>query len=157
MPATPEPRDSLIGVGETAPDFTLTDQDRNAWTLSEHLAKGDVVLCFFPFAFTGVCEMEMRCITDALGRWQDKGATVVGISCDSVAVHKAWAEQLGLKQTLLSDLHRTACKAYGLYWADMNVAQRGTVVVGRDGKVKWTQAREPKDAMDFGQVLSGVG
>jgi peroxiredoxin len=156
MPETPQPRETLIAIGDTAPDFTINDQDRNAWSLSEHLAQGDVVLCFFPFAFTGVCEIEMRCITDEMNRWQAKGARVVGISCDSFAVHKAWAEQLGLKHTLLSDLHRTVCKAFGLFWADMNVSQRGTVVIGRDGKVTWVQARAPTDAMDFGQVLSGV-
>ncbi|GJM19515.1 MAG: peroxiredoxin [Phycisphaeraceae bacterium] len=149
-----------IATGTTAPDFTLPDQNRDEWTLSEHVKKGDVVLCFFPFAFTGVCGTEMACITKDMGDWTAKGATVVGISCDSFAALKAWADAEGIKSTLLADLHRTVCKDYGLYWADMNVANRGTVVIGQsdDGKgtVTFSEAREPGDAMDWDAVLARV-
>lgn len=149
-------RDSVIGVGETAPDFTLMDQDKNEWTLSEALKKGDVVLCFYPLDFSPVCSTEMKCVTDEMGRFSDKGAQVVGISCDSFFAHKAWKEQLGLSQTLLADMHRKVCRAYGLYFEPLNVAARGTVVVGKDGKVKWVQARELKNAMSLDEVLAGV-
>lgn len=153
-----EPRDRLIQPGDHAPDFTLPDQDRNDWKLSEALKKGDVVLCFFPLAFTGVCAAEMKCITDEMSKWKDKGAQVVGVSCDSFATLKAWGDQMDLGQTLLADMHRQVCKAYGLYWADLNVATRGTVVVSKDegGKatVTWSQAREPSNAMDFDEVLA---
>ncbi len=151
-------RESVIPPGETAPDFTLQTQDREDWSLAEHVRKGDVVLCFFPFAFTGVCGTEMECLSKEMQRWSDTGAAVVGVSCDSFAALKAWAEKEGFRHTMLSDLHRTVCKAYGLYWADMNVAQRGTVVIGQSddgaGKVKWSQARAPSDAMDFDEVLT---
>ena len=147
-----------IAPGQPAPDFTLPDQDRRDWSLSEHVKKGDVVLCFFPFAFTGVCSAEMACITKDMDAWRKKGATVVGISCDSFAALKAWADQGHLRHTLLSDLHRTVCKDYGLYWPDMNVANRGTVVIAKSadgkGKVKHADAREPGNAMDFDKVLA---
>lgn len=150
-------RDSVITAGETAPGFTLPTSNREDWTLADHVKKGDVVLCFFPFAFTGVCGTEMECLTKEMDRWSKSGATCVGISCDSFAALKAWAEQNGFKNTLLSDLHRAAVKAYGLYWADMNVATRGTVVIGQSddgvGTVKWSQAREPGQAMDFDEVM----
>lgn len=147
-------RSSVIAQGESAPDFTLPDQNRKEWKLSDALAKGDVVLSFFPFAFTGVCSTEMKCITAEMQKWEEKGATVVGISCDSFAALKAWADQLGIKHTLLSDLHRDVCKAFGLYWAEMNVAGRGTVVIGKSGKVKWSDARQPGNAVDFDAVLA---
>ena len=151
-------RESVISPGEVAPDFTLQTQDREDWSLAEHVRKGDVVLCFFPFAFTGVCGTEMECLSKEMQRWSDTGATVVGVSCDSFAALKAWAEKEGFRHTMLSDLHRTVCKAYGLYWAEMNVAQRGTVVIGQSddgaGKVKWSQARAPGDAMNFDEVLT---
>ncbi len=154
------PRTSPPTVGDAAPDFELPDQNRQSWTLSEALKKGDVALCFFPFAFTSVCATEMKCVDAEMAQWQGKGATVVGVSCDSPAALKAWADQLGLKQTLLSDLHRAVCKAYGLYWADLNVAQRGTVVVrrGADGRpiVRWVQSRPPGQAMDWSQVLAAL-
>ncbi len=149
-------RDSVIAPGEKAPDFTLMDQDKNEWTLSEALKKGEVVLCFYPLDFSPVCSTEMKCVTDEMSRFADKGAQVVGISCDSFFTHKAWAEQMGLQQTLLADMHRQVCKAYGLYFPDLNVAARGTVVVGQDGTVKWSQGREIKNAMRVDDVLAAM-
>lgn len=153
-------RDGAIGVGEVAPEFTLMDQNRQPWVLAEAVKKGDVVLCFFPLAFTGVCGAEMKCVSAEMEQWARKGAQVVGVSCDSFAVQNAWSDAEGLKQTLLADMHRQVCRAYGFYWPELNVASRGTVVIGKDaggnGKVKWVQAREPKDAMRFEQVMAQV-
>ena len=153
------PRDSIIPAGEQAPDFTLLDQDRGEFKLSEAVASGDVVLCFYPMSFTGVCGTEMECVDKETARWQKDGAKVVGVSCDSFAVQKAWTEQAGYSHTLLADMHREVCKAYGLYWADLNVASRGTVIVtkGEAGPtVKWSQAREVGNAMDFEEVLAAM-
>lgn len=155
------PRTSLIEIGHPAPDFTLVDQDRHEWTLSEAVKKGPVVLGFFPFAFTDVCSTEMQYISDDMEAIKAKGASVVGVSCDSYAALKAWARQMKFNQTLLSDLHRSVCKGYGLYWPQMNVAGRGTVIIGQadDGKgvVKWSQARPPSQPMNFGDVMARVG
>lgn len=151
-----KPRDSFVKPGDTAPDFALKDQNKAEWRLSEALKSGDVVLCFYPLDFSPVCSTEMKCANDELTRWSAKGVQVVGISCDSFFTHEAWAKSLGLKQTLLADMFRDVCKAYGIYWPDLNVAGRGTVLVGRDGKVKWSQRREIKDAMkvdDLAAVL----
>lgn len=154
-------RENILQEGERAPNFTLQNQDREGWTLSEAVKKGEVVLCFFPFAFTGVCATEMNCVSDEIESWRAKGAEVVGISCDSFAALKAWSKQLGLGQTLLSDIHRDVCKKYGLYWPDLNVSKRGTVVIHQNdsGKatVKWSQAREPGTAMEWDEVLGQVG
>ena len=155
-----QPRTSTIAVGDAAPDFTLKDQYRNDWRLADAVKKGDVVLCFYPLSFTGVCGTEMKCVNEEMASWQGKGATVVGISCDSFAVQRAWADKEGHKQPLLADMHRQVCRAYGLYWADLNVSSRGTVVIGKDpsgqGRVKWVQAREPGKAMDFEEVMATV-
>ena len=152
------PRSLPITVGEVAPDFVLKDQNRAEWSLAEAVKKGDVVLCFYPRSFTGVCSTEMKCVDAEMATWQQKGAQVVGISCDSFAVQKAFADSMGLKQPLLADMHRSVCRAYGLYWADLNVSSRGTVVIGRSadgkGKVKWVQARQPGDAMKWDDVLA---
>lgn len=150
-----------VAAGESAPDFTLQNQDRQDWKLADALKKGDVVLCFFPFAYTGVCGTEMKCISREMAEWQKKGAQVVGISCDSPFVLKAWAAAEGFAHTLLSDLHRNVCKAYGIYWADMNTTQRATVIIGRSadghGTVKWVQTRQPGNAMNWDEVLAKVG
>lgn len=154
------PRETPIRVGDTAPDFTLTDQNRADWRLSEAVKTSDVVLCFYPMDFSPVCSVEMKCVTDEMERFAQRGAKVVGISCDSFFVHKAWADSLGLKQTLLADMHRAVCRAYGIYFPPLNVSGRGTVVIGRDptgaGRVKWVQTRELKDAMKNDDVLTAI-
>lgn len=150
------PRPNPISVGETAPVFTLLDQTKSEWRLSEALKKGDVVLCFYPLDFSPVCSTEMKCVTDEMDRFASGGAQVVGISCDSFFVHEAWAKSLGLKQPLLADMHRSVCKAYGFFFPDLNVSSRGTVVIGKDGKVKWVQARELKDAFKLEDLIGGI-
>lgn len=155
------PRETPLAIGDLAPDFVLRDQNKADWRLADAVKEGDVVLCFFPLAFTGVCGTEMRCVNAELAQWRGKGARVVGISCDSWAALKVWAEKEGLGQTLLADMHRRVCRAYGLYWADLNVSSRGTVVIGQNatgkGRVKWVQAREPGKAMDWDEVVAQIG
>lgn len=154
------PRTTPISIGDAAPDFTLTDQDRKEWKLSDALKKGDVVLCFYPMDFSPVCSTEMKCVTEEMDRFATKGAQVVGVSCDSFFVHKAWADSLGLKQTLLADMHRAVCKAYGMYFPDLNVASRGTVVIDGGpkgtGKVSWVQARPIREKMQNDEVLAAI-
>ena len=153
-------RDKPIGVGDSVPDFAIKDQDKNDWRLADALKQSDVVLCLFPFAFTGVCGQEMQCVTREMEGWKAKGAQVVGISCDSMFVLKAWAEKEGFKHTMLSDQHRAVTKSLGLYWADMNTTNRATIVVGKtpDGRatVKWMQARQPGSAMKWEDVMAVI-
>lgn len=151
---------TTLSPGSIAPDFTLKDQHGKEWTLAEAVRKGDVVLSFVPFAFTSVCSTEMGCISKDISVWSKKGATVVGIDCDSPYANKAWSERDGYTHTILSDLKRDVVKAYGLYWSDLNVAQRGTVVIGQShdgkGKVKHIDARPPGQAMKWDDVLGMV-
>jgi peroxiredoxin len=161
MSTTLPERDAPIQPGDTAPDFTLKAQDKEDWTLSEALKKGDVALCFYPMDFSPVCSTEMKCITDDFEKFEQAGAQVVGVSCDSFFVHEAWAKQLGLKQTLLADMHRQVCKAYGFYWPDLNIAKRGTVVIGQSadgvGTVKAVQTRDIPQALTSDELLEALG
>lgn len=154
--STLTPRSSVIAAGEAAPDFSLETTARDKWTLSAALKKGDVVLSFFPFAFTGVCGTENQCLSKEVEQFAGKHATAVGVSCDSPFALKAWAEQMGFKHTLLSDQHREVAKAYGLYWPEMNTAARGTVIIGQNGKVKWSQKREIPKAFNMDEILAKI-
>lgn len=153
-------RDRPVEVGDVVADFTLKTQDRTDWTLSDAVKKGDVVLCLFPFAFTGVCGTEMGCVSKDMSTWRGKGAEVVGLSCDSPFTLKAWAAAEGYTHTMLSDQHRAVTKALGLYWADMNTTGRGTVVFAKNpegvAKVKFVEARQPGSAMDWSGVLRQI-
>ena len=153
------PRDTIFQPGDPAPDFTLLDQHRNEWKLSEAVQKSDVVLSFFPMAFTEVCGAEMECVNTELDRWTANGAQVCGISCDSFATLKAWSDATGYKQPMLADMHRQVCKAYGLYWDDLNVSGRGTVIIikgDRGPTVKWAQKREIMNAFNLDEVVAAM-
>jgi len=152
------PRDTPIAAGETAPDFTLMNQDREEVNLKKDLLSkgGPVVLSFYPMDFSSVCSNEMGCFTRDIARFNEKNTTVVGISCDSFYAHKAWADHLKLSIPLLADMHRQVCKAYGFYFAPLNVASRGTVIVGPDQKVQWVSARDLKDAIDNDVLLQAI-
>ncbi len=150
------PRSDPFKVGDRAPDFKLLDQHRQEVSLSGLLKEGPVVLSFFPMAFTSTCTTEMECFNADKEKFLHKNARIVGISCDSFAVQKAFAEAHKLDFPLLADMHREVSRGYGLYWADLNISSRGTVVVGKDGKVKWVQAREPKVEVKNSVVLKAV-
>lgn len=151
------PRESPLAVGDTAPDFTLPDQDKNDVTLSELLKGGrDVVVSFYPMAFTSVCGSEMACYSHDAHEFADRNATVVGVSCDSFAANKAWHDQEKFRIPLLADMHRAVCRAYGAYFPPLNVAGRATFVIGPDMKVKWASTRELGEAIDNKALLGAL-
>lgn len=160
MPNVIPTRNAPLAIGDTAPDFTLMDQHRKEWRLSDHVKQGDVVLAVVPFAFTGTCSVEMGCVTRDIAAWTAKGATVVGLDCDSTFANKAWADKEGYTHTILSDQHREVTRGFGLYWPEMNVANRATVIIGKSadgkGRIKFIQTRVPAQAMDWEKVLEMV-
>ena len=141
-----------IAVGAAAPDFELKDQDGKAFHLADHLGKKTVILFFYPLDWSPTCSKENACFTSSLTRFQKYGE-VAAISVDSVYCHRAWADARGLKHRLLSDMQRSAIKAYGLYFAAANISQRATVVIGNDGKVAWVKVEaDITKERDFNEV-----
>ncbi len=143
-----------IKAGDTAPDFTLKDQDQKDVKLSDYRGKKHVVLAFYPLDWSPVCTGENKCLTDDLPGFQSSNAEIFGISTDSFFSHKAWADSLGLKHRLLADMHRTVCKSYGLYFDALNCSKRATVVVDKAGKVAYVKVQEIKTARDDKEILS---
>jgi peroxiredoxin (alkyl hydroperoxide reductase subunit C) len=132
---------SPIRVGEVAPDFTLKDQSGNAVTLSSFRGKRNVVLVFYPASFTRVCNVQMPGYDQDKERWEEQEALVLGISVDSVPVHKAFAEYVGgVDFPLLADFypHGEVARAYGLLRPE-GTAQRATVVVDKQGIVRFVE------------------
>src|SRR4030095_5237555 len=101
-------------VGSKAPDFTLFNQNRERVTLSEQLGSGNVVLAFFPGAFSGTCTKEMCNIRDSMTNFRNVQAQVLGISTDTFFTLKAWDDQLRLGFPLLSDYNKDVIRAYGV-------------------------------------------
>ncbi len=140
-----------------APDFTLPDQDQNPVTMSSFRGEKNVMLAFYPLDWSPVCTNENVCFTQDLSRFETVGAKVLAISVDSTYSHKAWAEKLGLKHTLLSDMKREVCKKYGLYLEEENIAKRATVIVDKQGLVRYVKVQEittPRDDREILEVLT---
>ena len=149
----------MLAVGDTAPDFTLTAHDKSLATLRE--MRGDrVVLAFFPAAFTGVCTKEMCTLSEGMSVLESDGASVLGISVDSLFSNSAFAEANDISFPLLSDVHRETVNAYGVALADFviqgyTVAQRSVFVVEADGSIGYAWvADNPGQEPDYEAVLA---
>jgi peroxiredoxin len=130
----------MIAAGETAPDFTLKDQDGEQVSLADYRGK-KVLIVFFPFAFSGVCTDQLsRYETDLKPQLAEKGIEMVAISVDQHNAQKAFRESLGIETTLLADFEPKGevAKAYGSWFEPAGMANRTLVLVDEDGKVEWT-------------------
>ena len=130
-----------LPAGETAPDFTLYDDERHRWTLSEHRGH-PVVLLFFPGAFTSVCTTELNTVNNDLSRYTGGGARVVGLSTDSPDVLAEFKRVNDLRFPLLSDHDAEVAEAYGVRTTReehrlgfSRVAKRAAFVVDPEGRI----------------------
>jgi peroxiredoxin len=134
-----------VAVGSKAPDFTLTNQDREAVTLSKLQGK-PVVLAFFPAAFSGVCTKELCTFRDSMAQLGKADAQVFGISVDTFFALKVFQDQQKLTFPLLSDFNKTAMRDYGAFNEDMigmhGIAKRATFVIDKDGVVRHAEVLE---------------
>ena len=143
-----------IAVGTKAPDFTLQDQDQNDVTLSSYQGKKNVVLAFYPLDFSPVCSKEHACFRDDLKGFEGLNAQVLGVSVDSAWAHKAFARHLEVSYPLLADFHprgQVAAK-FGLYLDDKGITQRATVVIDKQGVVRYVHVNEILEQRDNKQI-----
>jgi len=145
-----------IKVGATAPDFTLKDQDQKEVKLSDYKGKKNVVLAFYPLDWSPVCTTENKCLNDDFPKFQSASTEVLGISRDSVYSHKAWQEALGLKHRLLSDMSGDVAKKYGMWLDDKFITKRATVIVDKQGTVKYVKVQEILTARDDNEILGAL-
>jgi peroxiredoxin len=129
---------SLPAVGSIAPDFTLPSTSGEAVTLSSFRGWKNVVLAFFPLAFTGTCTREMIDFSDDHTAFDDLDAVVLAISVDSVPTLKEFQGKTGMRVEFLSDFRRDASRAYGTLLQDQFFSRRAYVLVDESGVVRWT-------------------
>src|SRR5262249_6484234 len=101
-----------IEIGQAAPDFTLYDSEKKQVSLSE-LKGQNVLLLFFPLAFTSTCTKELCSVRDSIGWYHDVQARVLGISVDALHTLARYKEEQHLNFTLLSDFNKDVSRAYG--------------------------------------------
>ena len=145
-------------AGDPAADFELPDQHGRRLRLSSFRGAKDVVVLFFPFAFTGVCTGELRALQAELPHFQNDGVQLLAISCDSMHALRAFSDAEGLDFPLLSDFwpHGTAARSYGVFAEDKGCAVRGTFVVDRGGVIRWTVVNALPEARDLGEYVRAL-
>ncbi len=125
----------MLSTGDTAPDFTLKDQSGADVRLSDLLAKGPVVLFFYPKAMTTGCTKESCHFRDLAGEFADVGAQRVGISADQVEKQAAFDAKHDLGYPLLSDPDRAVAAQFGVKRMGPLMNKRATFVIGTDRKL----------------------
>jgi glutaredoxin-dependent peroxiredoxin len=151
-----------LSVGTGAPLFTLkqkTEKGLQDISLADTLGKKNILLLFFPFAFTGVCTEELCSVTQGLDGYESLDATVYAISVDSPFAQEAWAKQNNIKVPLLSDFNKKVCSAYYAMYEDFlgfqGVAKRAAFVINKEGNISYAWAAEdPKQVPDFQAIQS---
>jgi len=144
-----------VKVGDTAPDFTLKNQDDKEVTLSSLRGK-PVALVFYPLDFSGLCTTELCAIRDDYGAFEQVGATVLGISRDSRFTHKAYKEANGIKHDLLADMKGDVAKQYGSWNDDLAFSERLTVVIDPDGKIVYVVHNTAGNARDHHEAVNAL-
>ena len=128
---------ALPEIGERAPDFTLPSTAGGEVTLSSFVGKSNVLLAFFPLAFTGVCTAELCNFTKDYSGFTSLNAEVLGISVDSVPTLREFRAKHDIGIDLLSDFKRDVCRQYGTLLEDEFLSSRAYVIIDRAGIVRW--------------------
>ncbi len=135
-----------LAIGDAVPDFTLVNQHGEKVTLSSFKGKKNVVVVFYPFAFSGTCTGELCALRDNLSSFQNENAELLAVSCDPMHAQRVFADQEGYKFPVLSDFwpHGATAKAYGVFNEDRGCAIRGTFIIDKEGILRW-------------QIVNGMG
>jgi peroxiredoxin len=146
-----------IQVGDTAPDFTLYDSAKNQVTLSD-LKGENVLLLFFPLAFTSTCTAELCSVRDNIGFYNNTKATVLGISVDSLHTLAKFKAEQNLNFKLLSDFNKDVSETYGSLYEKFGynmkgVSKRSAFVIDKEGIVQYAEVLEnASEQPDFKKI-----
>jgi len=140
----------MLTVGTAAPDFTLRDQNQQPVTLRDYRGVKNVLLVFFPLAFTGICQGELDQVRDHLPDYENDRSAVLAISVGPPPTHKVWAAESGFLFPVLSDFwpHGAVSQAYGVFNDEAGFSNRGTFVIDRSGVIRFAEMKQPGEARD---------
>ena len=147
-----------ISVGESAPDFTLTNQHGEEVTLSNYRGKSPVALVFYPLSFSGTCTDELCELRDNMALFESAGVELIGISVDSKFTQAKFAESEGYKFQLLADFwpHGEVTNSYGVFLEERGHGTRGTFLIDTEGTLVArfiTSPGEPRDLSAYKKAL----
>ena len=135
-----------VRVGEKAPNFTLRNSDKGEVSLNDYRGK-NVVLLFFPLAFTGVCTTELCTMRDDIGTYEKLNAEVLAVSVDSLFTLEQFKKAEKFNFQLLSDFNKSVSRAYGSLYEDFvldmkGVSKRSAFVIDKEGVVRYAEVLE---------------
>lgn len=141
-----------------APDFELPNQFGEHIRLGEFRGKKPVALVFFPLAFSTTCTTELCELRDNLALFKDSGVELIGISVDSKATLRAWAEHEGYDFTLLADFwpHGDVAKEYGVFIEEKGFANRATFLIDVDGVIRASFITAPGQARSIADYRAAL-
>lgn len=150
-----------LEVGQEAPDFELENHFGEKVRLSSYLGLKNVVVVFYPLAFTNICTGELCEIRDLGSVFENDDTVVLGVSCDSAPTLKVFAEQEGYQFQLVSDFwpHGEVSKAYGTFFERGGFPNRGTFIIDKAGIIRWMIVNGVGDARrtdDYRQALAAL-
>ena len=149
-------RATMPAVGSPAPDFTLPSTAGTDVTLSSLRGK-NVLIAFFPLAFTSTCTDELLCFTEDFGAFQVADTVVLPISVDSIPTLREFKAKEGISVELLSDFKREVSRRYGTLLEEKFHTNRSYILIDRNGIVRWTYAEDtPKTRRENGELLERI-
>ncbi len=125
-------------LGDAGPDFTAPSTSGKDVSLSSFRGKRNVLLAFFPLAFTGTCTKELVCFTEDFDQFAGKGVEILPISVDATPSLKEFKNKLQMKTELLSDFNRDISRAYGVLNEDRFYSNRAYFLIDREGRIRWS-------------------
>jgi len=145
-------------IDTQAPDFELANQFGEHIRLSDFRGRKAVALVFFPLAFSSTCTTELCELRDNLNLFQEEGVELIGISVDSKATLRAWAEQEGYGFTLLADFwpHGDVAKEYGVFIEQKGFANRATFLIDTAGVIRASFITAPGEARSLGEYQAAL-
>ena len=151
-----------VEIGDQAPDFELRDQHGTPVRLSGFRGAKNVVLVFYPLAFSDVCSNEMSAIRDEFADAARDDVEVLAVSVDSTYTIRAWSDAEHFEFELLSDFwpHGEVAKLYGVFDSDRGIATRGTFIIDKDGVVRWKVVNpvlQARDLAEYSKALAALG
>lgn len=147
--------------GDKAPLFSLKNSEGEDVNLADSIGKKNVVLLFFPLAFSSVCTDELCHVRDNIKNFESLDAEVLGISVDSFFALKAFKKEQNLNFHLLSDFNKNVSEEYGALYDDFygmaGVSKRSAFVIGKDGDIKYAEVLEKASEIpDFSKIQAAL-
>src|SRR3979411_430059 len=144
-------------VRDPAPDFSAASTSGSEVSLSSFRGKRNVLLAFFPLAFTGTCSKELICFSEDFDQFAGKGVEILPISVDSIPSLREFKNKLQMKTELLSDFKRDISRAYGVLNEDRFYSNRAYFLIDKTGRVRWSHVEANNgDRRDDSEILAEI-